>query len=558
MATTSNLPGIFDSLKAMNNVSTLDCEGLKRLDPSESFSTRGEVPLRDRNDRMNDLNEIAAANRMARSKQRTAATTNETTSAEPITKVICQISIKQNHPHVIGFIRSFLLRKLKQTETAPNHIDDNGSLPQGCVLDVFIQHQLKLRGGVVDSSRPLSKLQLINPITLVDEFDIWLFDHLHGLFELHLIPENGSFPARWQLAANAQLSYRIQRIGDQPNEESSSHNVDRPNTSSLEKFVQDVCEKENNGMATKWIKALHDADISMFDHLASLKFTEWNELKALSLNGQKILKLYVNREKQMTASTKSEPTNQSDSSLSNCELDANLHKIRLYFHYILSEQYSLATVLTPAKLAIKCVDAAFEEMRQDGFSDDGLFDEMKMFFLPLTMTEANLAIDDERWQSLLQASWSKKYQLSTDTRSLYVKLTIVEDEYYSAEETIDKLQKEINEKEPNRRSASADVRSTAAYPDSPTDTYSPFTVEELLKIQQDKKDDLERHRADLRTRIQMNKNMLYNIDSSLQKQLDEDTKKTNRDLIKPNRGFIMYGPPGESRDLFFLLVNKWR
>ena len=53
-------------------------------------------------------------------------------------------------------------------------------VPPGSVLDTFIRHQLSTRGEI-NVGRTLSKFALVNPITLVDEFDTWYFDHLHGL-----------------------------------------------------------------------------------------------------------------------------------------------------------------------------------------------------------------------------------------------------------------------------------------------------------------------------------------------------------------------------------------
>ena len=54
----------------------------------------------------------------------------------------------------------------------------------------------------------------------------------------------------------------------------------------------------------KWLDTLRADDIFLYDHLANLKYTEWANLKALSTNGKKILKSYVDREKQMTANIK--------------------------------------------------------------------------------------------------------------------------------------------------------------------------------------------------------------------------------------------------------------
>lgn len=195
--------------------------------------------------------------------------------------------------------------KILFRSNARNDSSVSEGLIRGSILDIFIRNQLSVRGDI-NVGRPLSKLPLVDPVTLVDEFDTWHFDHLHGLFELNLLPENQIFPLRWKLAPDAKLSYRIETTEkkDQENEQ-KPRNVDRPSTASLEQFVEDVCEKENNGMAAKWIEALHEDDLFTYDHLANLKYIEWSELKVLSMNGKKILKSYIDREKQMAVDIKS-------------------------------------------------------------------------------------------------------------------------------------------------------------------------------------------------------------------------------------------------------------
>lgn len=66
----------------------------------------------------------------------------------------------------------------------------------------------------------------------------------------------------------------------------------------------------------------------------------------------------------------------------------------------MNEEFVRAGIVSPAKLNVQCVDGAFEEMRRDGFADDGLFGQMKIFFLPLTLIENDLHIDDQRWKNI--------------------------------------------------------------------------------------------------------------------------------------------------------------
>lgn len=396
----------------------------------------------------------------------------------------------------------------------------------------------------------------MNPINLVDEFDTWYFDHLRGLFELNLVPEGQHFPRKWKLATDAKFRFLLQtpnssRINDE-NQEQATRNIDRPSTISLERFVEEVCEKENNGMAKKWLDALRADDLTSFDHLANLKFTEWTELKVLSMNGKKVLKSYVDREKQLAsdskASQKAKNSNQNhkiskfyiDSSTSihfvffkasTSELLACIHQIKLYFHYVLSDEFAAAGVATPAKLDARCVRLSFEEMRQDGFADDGLFDQMKLFFLPLTMIEKDLSIDEARANTFARVRSREREQLSAKRQELLKELSEKEDEYYRHDESIAKLRNNMY------------TRSADSF-DANNRRYEKFSPMQLIDVHQKEVERLELVRNDLRTRIQAIENNLRSNERGLTDEDIQDGKKTDRDLIKPNRGFIMYGPPG--------------
>ena len=467
------------------------------------------------------LEKQSADRRNARKTKQAEAAATAMNTVEPVSKVICQILIKEIESTVIDFIHHFLLAPLKQNQS--NASTDN-HIPRGSVLDVFIRHQLSARGNIIDVGRSLSKLPLIEPITLVDEFDTWYFDHLHGLFELNLLSDNSkTFPRRWQLTQDVQFLYRIDDLV--ADESTATRNIDRPSTVSLERFIEDVCEKENNGMATKWIDALRSDDIFTFDHLANLKHTEWHDLKVLSINGKKILKSYVDREKQLAADVKSTKK----SSQSECQLLANVHKIKLYFHHILVEEFRKSNVPTPAKLDVRCVHSSFDEMRRDGFADDGLFDQMKMFFLPLTMVERDLSIDDSRWQSISNVRFQERDQLLNQQQKLVSELAEIEDEYYRHYDTVNKLKKETRP-----------MKTT-------DDEYEKFSVWDLLDQHRDAMDQLDLKRNDLRTKIQTKEDLISDIEIGLVDKDGSNPSRTNRDLIKPNRGFIMYGPPGTGK-----------
>ena len=195
--------------------------------------------------------------------------------------------------------------------------------------------------------------------------------------------------------------------------------------------------------------------------------------------------------------------------------------MKLYFHHVLSNEFAAAGVPTPAKLDARCVRLSFDEMRDEGFADDGLFDQMKLFFLPLTMIEQDLSIDEARAQSLARLRSREREQLSAKREQLLKELSEKEDEYRRHVDSIERLRN-------NTRTRLTDSSETKSIADHRKQ------MERLLLIQDD-----------IRTRIQAIENNLRNSDRDL---TDEDTQngeKMNRDLIKPNRGFIMYGPPGK-------------
>ncbi len=177
------------------------------------------------------------------------------------------------------------------------------------MLDLFVRQQM-LNRDTIDFGRKMEQIQLAEPIQIEDEFDAWYFDHMRGIFDIWLLPNHPStqFPLKWKLAANAQVFYEIHNTEDSNQQDGNfsqeQRNSDRPSTVSLERFIQGVCQQLNNGQAQKWINALREEDITTYPHLDNLKLSEWAEIKTLPLNARKLLKSFVNQEKQMVAEKK--------------------------------------------------------------------------------------------------------------------------------------------------------------------------------------------------------------------------------------------------------------
>lgn len=193
-------------------------------------------------------------------------------------------------------------------------------------MDVFIRKQLNDRD-VVNTGFCLTKLQLAESLTIEDEFDTWYFDYMRGMFDIWLIPRNSeTFPLKWSVNNDTEISFMISNTGIISNignnNGSTNRNMDWPSTVSLERFISDICQKENNGNADKWIAELHNEDIQSYTHLANLKFTEWDQMKTLSVNARKVIKSYVEREKILSSEVKK--TSQS-------EVNRDQGKNKLYF-----------------------------------------------------------------------------------------------------------------------------------------------------------------------------------------------------------------------------------
>lgn len=181
------------------------------------------------------------------------------------------------------------------------------SLVEGCLLDLFIRHQLHDRDIVTSSThRTLTHFRLIEPISLVDDFGSWQYDHWHSIFDMELVPHgtNARFPARWRLADDARIHCFINNHDPavQTSSSSSSSHGDRPRTTSLDVFVQDVCALENNGKrGAAWLGSLHQEDIFTYEHLANLRQSEWDSMNTLTMNAKKTLKAAIDRERENTA-----------------------------------------------------------------------------------------------------------------------------------------------------------------------------------------------------------------------------------------------------------------
>ncbi|CAF2061563.1 unnamed protein product [Rotaria magnacalcarata] len=308
------------------------------------------------------------------------------TKVKLVNDIICIIHKKSPQSEINDFISDFLFQQVQtsaQSKYVPLYDGSVYPLPHGTILDLFIRQQMIDRG-TITFMRPRKQLSDID--------------------------------------------------ADQ-----TSKNTGRPSTQSLESFLRGICRIEDNGKFIEWFKALvEDENIHTYSHLTNLNQKEWDRIEKLPMNALKTIKFYVDREKQMVDERKTKKNMNSnqrkEASYSKAEIRANLHMIKLYFIRQLEDQDGIETL---PKLDAYCVEKAFDEMREEGYEDDGLLDEMKLFFQPLTITDDGLTIDS----SLLIAL--NKEQLA-EKRSLEDEITTLNDSLRNEENSLRQLNEQCD------------------------------------------------------------------------------------------------------------------
>ncbi|CAF5043093.1 unnamed protein product, partial [Rotaria sp. Silwood1] len=191
-----------------------------------------------------------------------------------------------------------------------------------------------------------------------------------------------------------------------------------------------------------------------------------------------------------------------------------------------TDKFNAARVPTPAKLDAECVRLSFDEMREEGFEDDGLFDQMKLFFLPLTMIEKDVAIDKAQMFSLSRRHDIQRRELMERKARLIDELIVKENEYYTHDDSVNKLRQEIR------------FQQQMSNKDEQQD-YDKFTPLQLLNIHKQEMESLEDERHKLQTLLQATDDLLDSLERGLEEYNVDHISKRDKDLIRPNRGFIM-------------------
>ncbi|CAF1420398.1 unnamed protein product [Adineta steineri] len=473
--------------------------------------------------------------------------------------IICIIQKKCQRKEIDDFIRTFLFKQVQpsnQPSTSPVFDGKSHSLPRGTLIDLFIRQQMMDRG-MITFIHPQSRFRLVESISLTDEFESWTFDHFHNLLNFWLtidLTNKKKFPNQWKLDPQAKIKYAIvQRLADDNNDQTSKH-LERPSTKSLENFIRDICQIEGNGMSNTWYEVLSKKEnINTYAHLTNLNQKEWDRIRSLPMNALKTIKFYIDREKQMVEERKTKKTEDPDQkqeiSYSEAELCANLHMIKLFFLRQLEDQDGIETI---PRLDAYCVETAFDEMRDEGYKDDGLFDEMKLFFQPLTVTESELIINPTLLTKLREAEKTEKTELERIIDNLNHRSTAIQDLLDRTNAGFVALKK---------------VRDVEFQAESSGNTERTYQKQiEIYLLWKKKNEEWREREASYIKEIEKLENKLKYIEAqmmekqnqleTIEKNSDTQNTKIDRRLVKPHRGFIMYGPPGTGKSVIMSKLAK--
>ncbi|CAF0879449.1 unnamed protein product [Didymodactylos carnosus] len=481
---------------------------------------------------------------------------------EKIDQITCLIYKNLNRPEVDDFIEKFLFQQVQQQ--LPQGNTQSGSRPRtgthirvspkGTILDLFVRQQLADRN-LITCPGERTKFRLVEPVSLTDEFSTWTYDNFEQLFDFWLTldqPNNQPFPNRWQLGSDAVINYRI--ISDETSSSFSTTQIRRPSSKSLDAFILDICAIEDNNMYTNWYESLFFKEqITTYSHLSNLTEKEWDGIKSLTVNTLKTIRFYVDQEKQLGA-VRRKKTNEDESKepeLTRCELLAKLHMIKLYITRQLEHVKGIRDI---PQLEHECVEGAFEEMRKEGYEDDGLFDSMKLFFQPLTISDDELKISDAEIEKANRGQVEQQKKLEQAINKANERFSElynqVHDWYKLIAETKQSAaqEKAEYEKDMQQKTLSYDARTklNLQWQDKEKQWRKEidFYKQQILTVEQDMK------------KIESTSTETENLLRTVIKNLKTSQTAISRKLIQLHRGFIMYGPPGTGKSYLMSKLSK--
>jgi chromosome segregation ATPase len=208
-------------------------------------------------------------------------------------------------------------------------------------------------------------------------------------------------------------------------------------------------------------------------------------------------------------------------------------------------------------LATACIDASFEEILEEGYADDGLFPNMKEFFLPLTISEEELkmersSINRQVRQNEVEVLNTKVQRLEELCREATTHRWHFDEQQTNMERTIEQAYTVyMNDRSQVDTETTSSARATELTQlDQQWKTNRMQLEQQLTEI----KDELQQwitRVSDYEKQIDELNNQKHNI----QTESSQPQRPVDKGLVKPARGFIMYGPPGKILSFRFLLYK---
>lgn len=238
--------------------------------------------------------------------------------------------------------------------------------------------------------------------------------------------------------------------------------------------------------------------------------------------------------------------------------------IKLFVWHKLRCHPSIKLYGSLAKLEVKCLHAAFDEMIADGYADDGLFPKMKEFFLSLTISEKELNFERTSNERIRHVRLTRIKQLDQDIKRYEKDFNEKKNDEKNCEEKIHQINRQIKYLEEkvdevienwklskNKKKKQKQQEDFQQYYENCRINKSNYR-QQLQELQQTK-DSIEKEIIDRENKIRETNQRK----EAIVKELDTRHQSVDKQLVKPPRGLIMYGPPGTGKsDILKKLAKK--
>jgi SpoVK/Ycf46/Vps4 family AAA+-type ATPase len=242
---------------------------------------------------------------------------------------------------------------------------------------------------------------------------------------------------------------------------------------------------------------------------------------------------------------------------------ANLHLIKLFIWHSLRNDPRIQQHGTLPKLEAKCLKAAFNEIRDEGFADDGLFPKLEEFFYPLTISEYEIRRKRQMGSNEHRIYLKQRDQLRLDIKELTNQVDEQVAMFWDSEYKCDLLREKFHRGQNDYLRERENIQSRF------NNRQQHLTAEALQRLDQQwqkkqstlngqlkdlnqKQKELSKKKSELEKQLEEYEKNLKNIET----ELAHPRKNIDEKLVKPARGLIMYGPPGTGKSEIMSQVAK--